>query len=86
MMTEEGAKAVLVELDGIARDVCHYDYGLPLFTDGAMERMLDVVAGQIREAVAEERERAAKVAESRLARLTPRLAEVVATAIREGKE
>jgi len=53
----EGVKAVLIELDGIARDVCHYEYGLPLFTDGAMERMSEVVSGAIRAAVLSERQR-----------------------------
>lgn len=51
---EERAKAVLAELDDIARDVDHYEYGLPLYTDDAMRRMLDVVVAAIRDAVAAE--------------------------------
>ena len=57
MTTDERAKAVLVELDGIARDTDHYEYGLPLYTDGPIERMLGVVSQAVREAVAAERER-----------------------------
>lgn len=57
MATDDAAKALIIELDGIARDVCHYEYGLPLFTDGAMDRMTAAIAAAIRAALDADRHR-----------------------------
>lgn len=39
----DAVKDVILGLDKIARDVDHHEYGLPIFTDGAMEQMAAVV-------------------------------------------
>ncbi len=35
--------ALLSELDEIARDVCGYEYGLPMFDDGHKARMREAI-------------------------------------------
>lgn len=66
----KAAKAVLVELDDIARGVCRYEYGLPLYSDESEARMAAVVEEAIAAAVAAERERCAKIAETATTGLT----------------
>lgn len=53
MDADERAGAVLAELDTIARDVCRYEFGLPIGSDtnDAGKRLVAVVADAIREAV-----------------------------------
>lgn len=48
-MSDE-AKALLIELDGVARDTGHYEYGLPLFSDGPSARMGELVDAALAEA------------------------------------
>lgn len=63
MTTEDIARKIIVELDGIARDVGHREFGLPLLDDGTVERMIDVVKSAIDAAVSAERERCAALME-----------------------
>lgn len=60
----DATKALLIELDGIARDCDHHEYGLPLFHDLPMAALASAVEAAIRDAVAVERERCARVAET----------------------
>lgn len=41
-MTDDAIRALLIELDGIARDVDHYEYGLPLY-DESFDRLAAAV-------------------------------------------
>lgn len=41
--TDEAVDALLSNLNQIAQDVCHYEYGLPLFTDSSVEAMRKAV-------------------------------------------
>jgi hypothetical protein len=63
MKPEERAAAVLGEVDGLARDYDHYEYGLPM-AEGEQAKMVAVVATAIREAEAAMKERCAAVADS----------------------
>jgi len=63
MTPEERAGKVVNELDDLAREVDGYDYGLPVYGEN-MASLVAVVAAAIREAVAEERERCAKIADN----------------------
>ena len=62
MTPEELADKALGEVDAIAREYDHYEYGLP-WEDGVKERMVGVVAAAIREAEAAMRERCARICE-----------------------
>lgn len=73
------AKEVVDELDAIARGVCHYDYGLPLYDAIAGPHLRGVVATAIRAAVDAYRQRVCAV----LADALPGAADLLR---REGKE
>jgi len=62
MTPEERAGKVVNELDDLAREVNDYDYGLPIYGEN-MTSLVAVVAAAIREAVAAERERCARICE-----------------------
>lgn len=66
MTPDERAKALLAELDSVARGVCRYEFGLPIGmdVDDADARMVKLVADAIRAAVDDERERCAAIAET----------------------
>lgn len=43
MSNEEKAKAIIAELNSIARECDFYEYGLPVFSDKYTAKMLDAV-------------------------------------------
>lgn len=43
LAAKETVDSLLHEIDGIARESCNYDYGLPMYEEGATARMREAV-------------------------------------------
>lgn len=42
-MTDESVDEILSEIDNIARNVCHYEYGLPMYNCAERQLMREVI-------------------------------------------